>query len=111
MYIRIAFFIELRLRVSRSLRSLANDIIYDIQYSYQTSDMISNIWIPISNIQVPISDIQVPISDIWVLISDVRDLYLMSDIQYLTLDKGQGIGLVLGQGLWQGLGLGLWQGQ
>ena len=26
MYIRIAFFIELRLRVSRSLRSLANEI-------------------------------------------------------------------------------------
>ena len=27
MYIRIAFFIELRLRVSRSLRSLANDTV------------------------------------------------------------------------------------
>ena len=32
MYIRIAFFIELRLRVSRSLRSLANDMVYASVY-------------------------------------------------------------------------------
>ena len=35
MYIRIAFFIELRLRVSRSLRSLAND---EVEWNYVTID-------------------------------------------------------------------------
>ena len=42
MYIRIAFSIELRLRVSRSLRSLANDLKWNLAlrllFNIQTSD-------------------------------------------------------------------------
>ena len=52
--------------------------IYDVQYRYWTSDMISDIpvpifdiRVPISDVSVPISDVQAPISDVWVPISDI----------------------------------------
>ena len=65
------------------------DIIYDIQYRYRMSDIISDLRVPISNIRVAIPNISVPKSD-------VQYIYTTSDIQYLTSDKSwlrQGLGL------------------
>ena len=55
---------------------------YDVQYRYWTSDMISDIRVPISDIRVPVSNVRYlyPTSNIY--------LYPTSDIQYLTSDKG-----------------------